>query len=69
MKITSKDQIISSKVQRILLPLADYPVEDTGLSGGTLDCLMHQVPGGTRERRHWTIRCDTQTVRCERLRC
>jgi hypothetical protein len=43
----------------------------TGLSGGTLDCPVHQgttaqrlVPGGTRREDHRTVRCEDRTVRC-----
>jgi hypothetical protein len=50
-----------------VLPLGDYPVEDTGLFGGTPDCPVHQgivaqrlVPSGTRETSHWTVRYDTE---------
>jgi hypothetical protein len=42
MKITNEDQQVlsKSKKRRILLPLADYLAESTGLSGGTPNCLV-----------------------------
>jgi hypothetical protein len=73
--ITSKDQQVSSKVQE-----TKKSVVIGGLSGSTPDCLVPHVRlfgapgnysqhGGTRERSHQTVRCDTQTVRCEILQC
>jgi hypothetical protein len=64
MKITSKDQQVSSKSkkQRIVLPLADYPAKITGLFGGTPDCpVPHASLSGaprnssptTSSRWHW----------------
>jgi hypothetical protein len=55
---------------------SDCPVAHRTVRSGahTLDCPVHQepqpqrlVPGGTRREDHRTVRCEVQTVRCEKV--
>jgi hypothetical protein len=45
--------------RRNVLPLADCPVAHAGLSGAQGIVAQRLVPGGTGEKSHWTVRCDT----------